>query len=52
MKIKTKNTDLINEISGNLWTLKWIVSGHGDKRLDTVHEGIEHVEKLINKIEI
>tara|TARA_R110002020_G_scaffold440540_2_gene651178 strand:- start:524 stop:682 length:159 start_codon:yes stop_codon:yes gene_type:complete len=52
MKIKTKNTDLINEISGNLWTLKWIVSGHCDKRLDTVHEGIEHVEKLINKIEI
>jgi len=52
MKIKTENTDLIEEISGHLWTLKMIISGHGDKKLDTVHEGIELVEKLVEEIKI
>ncbi len=45
----TEKTDLIEEISGNLWTLKMIVSGHNDKRLDTLYEGIEYVEKLVEK---
>jgi len=52
MKIKTKNTNLLKDISGHLWTLRMIISGHNDNRLNAIDHGIEEVERLIDKIEI
>ena len=52
MKIKTKNTNILEKISGHLWTLKMIVSGHNDNKLNSIDQGIEEIEKLIDKIEV
>ena len=47
-----KNSRHIGKIEGKLWTLKMIVSGHNDNRLNSIGQGIEEIEELINKIEI
>lgn len=52
MKIRTKNHNTLEKISGNLWTLKMIVSGHNDNRLNSIGQSIEEIEKLIEKIEV